>query len=452
MDIMKRGNEKEFSFIQEKVVSRRKHRTKRLLLSIAATLILAVIFGIVARIAFIKSDSLLFHLFGLDEAQRHELLFPSSDPDETGTAVGLTPTPMPTTSVTPTGNDKDEEKVPPVEKPEPTIIEQKIDATLQDLQNIYSDIKSLSNTISHSLTTVTAVESGVDWFNDEYEKRKSTTGIVIGEDNVDLLVLTSLDKVENADNIEVKFYGNVTVPGVLWNYDKDYNLAVIAVELKNIPEDQLKHIEKADLGESYGISVGDFILALGNPNGYTGSMEMGIITSKGSTVYVTDNSLDLFNTDITDTPESDGIIVNVYGEVIGIITHTLKEDLNTNINTAIGISKLKPIISSLANKTDRIYFGIQGLDIPTNFLEENGIESGIYITDVYSDSPAFEAEICQGDIITSVNNTKVKSMNGFNKILNNYKAGEKVEIIIQRKSKQVLKEMKFEVVLEKKGK
>lgn len=452
MDTMKRGNEKEFSFIQEKVVSRRKHRIKRFMLSIAATLVLAVIFGIVARIAFIKSDSLLFHLLGLDEAQRQQILFPSNGPDEAGAAIGLTPTPIPSISIAPTNGASETVDEKKEEKPQPTIIEQKIDATLGDLQSIYSDIKELAGEINHSLTTVTAVESGVDWFNNEYEKRKSTTGVIIGENNVDILILTNLDKVENADNIEVKFYGDVTASGVLWNYDKEYNLAVIAVELKSIPEDKLEHIVKADLGESYGVAVGDFVMALGSPNGYAGSMEIGMITSKGSLVYVTDNSLDLFTTNITDTPESAGILINEYGDIIGVITQTLKEDTNSNISTVIGISKLKPVISSLANKTDRIYFGIQGMDIPEDFLEQEGLENGIYVTDIHSDSPALDAGICQGDIITAVNNTKVKSMNGFNRILNTHSVGEKVTITIQRKSKQVLKEMEVDVVLQKKSK
>ena len=451
MDIMKRGNEKEFSFIQEKVVSRKKHRIKRFLFSFATTLVLAVIFGFVARIVFIKSDSIVFHLLGLDELKRQEILFPSNGPDDTGTIVGLTPTPKPTISVAPTVTDhKEDDTIKVDEKPKPTIIEQKIEATVKDLQTIYGDIKKLADTLRCSLTTVTAVESGVDWFNDEYEKRKSTTGIVIGENNVDVLILTNLDSVESADNIEVEFDGGLIVSGVIWNYDKDYNLAVIAVELKNIPEEQLESIESVDLGESYSLSVGDFILALGSPNGYTNSMEVGMVTSKGSTVYVTDNSLDLFNTDITDTSQSSGIIVNVSGEVVGIITQSLKEDKTSTISTAIGITKLKPIINALANKTDRIYFGIQGMDIPDSFLEDEGLENGIYVTEVHSNSPAFDAGIYQGDIITAVNNIKVISMNGFNKILNTYKVGDKVVITVQRKSKQVLKEIQLDVVLQKK--
>ena len=238
---------------------------------------------------------------------------------------------------------------------------------------------------------------------------------------------------------------------MLWNYDKDYNLAVIAEELKNIPAEQFENIKSVDLGESYPLAVGDFILALGSPNGYTGSMEIGMVTSKGSTVYVTDNSLDLFYTDITDTPQSSGIIVNISGEVVGIITQSLKEDKDSNISTAIGITKLKPIIDSLANKTDRIYFGIQGMDIPASFLEEESLENGIYVTEVHSNSPAFEAGIYQGDIITAVNNIKVISMNGFNKILNSNKVGDKVVITVQRKSKQVLKEIQLEVILQKKA-
>lgn len=466
MDTMKRGPQNEFNFIQEKVVSRRKNKIRRFLISLGTTLFLAVIFGVVARVVFIKSETFLFGLFGIDETDRPQVSFPSNVPD--GIEPGqLSPTPEPTITPAPTPTiaaDDKEEDPNSTETTEPndgtgedsnsnvTVIEQMIEPTIENYLTMYSEVKQLATTCNYSLATVTAVESGVDWFNETYETRKSITGIVVFEDNVDVLVLTSLDKVKNADSIEVMFSGNISIPGVVWDYDSDYNLAVIAVDSSKIPEKQRGLIKKADFGESYDLTTGAPILALGNPNGYMGSMEIGMVTSKGSAVYVTDNKLDLFNTDITDTPESDGIIVNLKGEVVGIITRTFKEGLNANISTAIGITRLKPIIWSLINKTDRIYFGILGEDMPLSVLQDIKIENGIYVTEVIPDSPAFEAGLRQGDIITAKDEVKVNSMSGFSTLINAHAVEDTVTITVQRKSKNVLKEMEFKVTLKAKNK
>lgn len=476
MNTVKHGPEKEFSFIQEKVVTRKKNKFRKFLLSFGITLFLAVIFGVVARITFIKSGTLLFTLFGLDEVERQQLLIPSDYPQDSESAgtsgqepeVSGTPDTQKDSEQKPTvgqetNNDKDPEtdttgegeKSSEEEQQEQkntiTYVEQKVDATIEDYQNMYLELKKLANQCSYSLATVTAVESGVDWFNDSYETRQTTTGIVIGENNVDMLVLTTLDKVLNADALEVTFSGNTSMEGKLWDYDEDYNLAVIAVELKSIPAQQLSMITPAEFGESYTLSIGTPIIALGNPNGYSGSMELGMITSKGSTYSVVDSKLDLFNSDITNNELSGGVIINLNGEIIGIITNTLKEDLNENISTAIGITRIKSMIESLANKKDRVLFGIKGEDIPITVLQEVGIENGIYVTEVVTDSPAFEAGIRQGDIITLMNESKVNSITSFSTLINEQLVGDTVKVTVQRMSKQVLKEMEFEVILQKKN-
>lgn len=472
MKTVKQEPEKEFSFIQEKVAPKRKKKLRRFLISLAATIFLAVVFGVVGRFAFIKSGTLIYKILGMDETERQQVMIPSSNPEgmnsaqtsltpePTGTAAIVKPTGSasnePTGTVNSSGNNQTNNNTDngtgnnSDDKSEVKVVEKKIDATILDYQNMYSELKKLANTCNYSLATVTAVESGVDWFDDTYETRKSTTGIVIGENHVDMLVLTSLDKVKSADSIEVTFSGTISVEGKLWDYDSDYNLAVIAVELKSIPSQQLAQIQTAVLGESSTLSVGTPILALGNPNGYTGSMELGMITSKDSIFYITDNRLDLFNTDITDNENSDGIIVNLRGEIIGIITHTLKEDLNANINTVIGITKLKPIIEMLANKTDRVYFGIRGEDIPAKVLKEIDVQHGIYVNEVLTDSPAFNAGIRQGDIITMLDDSSVSTINGFNTILNTYGTDDTVKVTVKRMSKQELKDKEFSVTLMKK--
>lgn len=328
--------------------------------------------------------------------------------------------------------------------------DQKIEADITDFISIYSDVKKLATKVSSSILNITAVTSGVDWFNDPYESRKTTTGIVIADNGTELLLLASLDKIQEANLIEVEISASLSVEASVLDYDSDVNLAIVAVPLSKIPEATLKLINRADLGESYTITTGSPIMALGSPNGHAGSIELGIITSKGSSAYIVDNRLDLFNTSITDNEYSDGVIVNMQGQIIGIITHTLKEGMNEDISTAIGISKIMPIIQRLVNQKDRIYFGIQGEDIPKNILKQAGITGGIYVNEVEAGSPALEAGIKNGDMIVEVGGASISSMTNFYNTISSYNVKDTVKVKVRRQSQGSFKDVEVTVVLAKK--
>ncbi len=459
MDTNSTKPENEFKFIQEKVIPRRKNKIKKILLMIIGTICLATIFGFVARIVFIKSEGFINKLLGIDTTQRAEILFPSEPPEDLGeitqtpgqsnqNLANVTPenTPVVTPMVTPNITI---EPTPSIAQ-EPTVIEQKIPATISDYERILLDIKKVASSVNNSLVTITAIENKEDWADEPFESKKTATGIILGENSAELMILTDYSMVKEANEIEITFSSGVVVRGELWNYDKDYNLAVIAIKLKDITPTQLSVIKTADLGESYSLTVGSAIIGLGQPNGNANSMEVGMITGKGNSYYIMDNRLDLFTTDITNTIDSNGVIVSMDGKIVGIITQILKDESETSISTAVGISRLKSVIEKLTNKYDRILLGVTGQDIPTSVLESYELEAGIYVTKVLQDSPAFNGDIRQGDIITGINDYTVASIINFNSILNNYKPGETIKVSVARQSKGELKEVKLSVTLSKK--
>lgn len=468
-----------YTFIQEKIMPKKKKRLKRFAAAFFGTVVLACIFGVVAQIVFVCSEPWILKLFGRDQdSGRQQVVLPSGEPassntgqsedpsgqgenpsgtspdsqDHTEASEGtgiVTGTPLPgdqsDIEILPTTSPEDE-----TEEDETVIIEQRVEADITDYISIYSDVRKLISQVSSSILTVTAVTNGVDWFNYPYEERETTSGVVLADNGTDLLILASLDRIENADRIEIEINSSLSVEGTVLDYDRDVNLAIIAVPLASIPEVTLNLINKAELGESYTITVGTPILAVGSPNGHEGSAELGIITSKGSSVYIVDNRLDLFNTDITDNEYSDGIIVNMQGQVIGIITHTLKEGLNEEISTAIGISKIMPIIQRLVNNEDRIYFGIHGEDLPEEILEQAGIENGIYVNEVEAGSPALQAGIMSGDMIVRIGNTPITSMTTFYNTISTYNVRDSVQVLVRRQSQGSFRDVTVTVELAKK--
>ena len=445
----------EFSFLTEKIVPKKRRKFKKFLGFFLMTVFLAVLFGLIARYVFIKSGSFFYKALGIEpdsfltEGGRKPIALPniSEPPAPTATpkvsvtaSPSITPTePLPTPTPAPTKNPEIGESVLATKT-----------ADLEDYINIMSDIRKLAADIDRSLLKVRAVKEDVNWLSENYDRTQEVPGLIVADNDVELLLLCDYNKVQDADSLQVVLATNVTVNAKLYSYDTECNLAVLAVKLKEIPDTYYEELVPANLGESNVVYSGMPILALGNPNGYSGSMEIGFITSRNSVVYITDNRLDLFHMDITNAQNSGGIVVNLRGEVIGIITTSLKNHLNTDISTAIGITKLKPIILQLLNGNDRVYFGIRGEDVPIEVLSKMNLSNGIYVTDVKADSPAALSGVKIGDVITKVDDSVVYSVNGFADILSSYQIDDGAEFTIHRKTKNEIRETNLEVWFQKK--
>lgn len=442
MENKNQANNSDYQFIREKVVSRKKNRLKKMLFISAFTIFLAILFGIVARLVFLCADDPLKRFLGIAE--------PSPTPNVTPTPIHTpspTPTLAPSNSPTPTPDIID---IVTPEPPTPTIYketdQERAERVLSDYAAVFSALQQIETKVKKSIVTVEAVENGVDWLDNTYEMKSQTPGIILKKTKVYLLVLVSLDRIQSASEIIVNI-GDRQCTANLWNYDTDCNLAVIQVDLTGVSPQHFDLLQEAVIGDSSLPRVGTPILVLGSPNGYIGSFELGMVTSRGSVYYITDNSVDLFNTNTTDSASGDGVIVNLSGEVIGIITRTLKENLNQSLCTAIGNTKLKGILEQLISKEKRIYFGIRGEDIPLASLQEASLSNGIYITDVLADSPASEAGIKTGDILLKVNGTNVYSYSGFHRLLSTHSIGEELNVTIQRTGRLGPKLVELKVVL-----
>lgn len=461
------NKDNKFSFIQEQITSKKKSRWKRMLLSLGWTIVLACVFGIIASVAFCISVPKLSKLLNVNQDKK-TVEFPTITPDEenknnvnpnsddlegdqdiTVNNSGQNSDNKSSSGEDPNNQGANEEEV---HTPDTVVIEKPIEADVEDYSNMYTELRTIANNVGKSMVTVRCVSKGVDWFNNEYEAIKVTSGVIVADNGSELIILVSLDKIQEANSIKVTFFNSIEAEAILQSYDTDLNIAAIAVKLKDIPEQNRKDIKPATLGESFALVVGTPIIALGNPNGYVGSMELGMITSKGNSAYITDNKVELFNTDINDNKNADGVIINLKGEVIGIITKVLKDEVNENVNTVIGISRIKKIIESLVNNKERVYFGIKGMDMTTEALEKVGITNGVSVTEVKPDSPALEAGLKSGDIILSVNEAPISSMNSFYNIISLYEPKTPININIKRGTKNIEKDLTLEVILERKDK
>lgn len=417
-DISTQGEQ--YTFIQETIGKKKRTKTKRLLF----TLVSAVLFGIVSGLVFCLSVSMIAKLCKID---RELIRFQSLE------QAGTTSTPAPTTTIAPSQTPQPSATAQPVQTQGPTIIET-IPGDMKDYISIYNELASVAKSVNRSIVTVTSVKSGMDVFNNPSENTKQSYGLVIANNGKELLILVNSNRIESANYLKVTFGQTVTVEASLYNSREELGIAIVAVQLTKIPNEVLETTVIAQFGESTSLNTGSPVIALGNPNGYMYSVQYGFVSNSVNLAYYTDGCVDLVNTTIPYNENGEGIIVNTSGKVVGIITNqaSFKQDLNKNINTCLGISKLRTVIEEMVNDSPRMHFGIVANDINQEIADKIGISSGIYVMEVKQDSPAYIAGLKKGDVITRMNTMNMNNVNAFSSYLAMRKANEEVKVTIIR--------------------
>lgn len=464
---------REYQFINEQIVPKRKSKWKKRLGTAGFTLVLAVIFGVVAQAVFLLAEAPLREILGLKENGRQEIELPT--PTQAVKPTKTPVTPVPTETVTPEPTKAPEVTSQPPDQtgqitPEPVPTGAGEEVLLPDDKNpetgdgttegiygdwysyamFYREIAEIAEEAARSIVAIDAVEISVDWFQETYETRTSTTGLILGNDEIDLLILTSLEPVAAADAIEVQLGGEV-VEGRIFASDADYDLAVVAVPLEHISKKIQEQIQVGKLGFEQDIKKGSPVVALGAPNGYQNSIEFGMITGFGGSVLVADGEVPYFTTNLNDYEQGHGFIVNLDGEVLGMITHTHKGNADDGVSTAISLDALRDIIVKLLNNAEILYFGICGENLPPALREASGVPDGVYVKEVKTASPALAAGIKSGDVLVSAGGTRLNSLRDFTKVLLGAKLKEPLEVKLLRTTGDGVKEVTLSVMPAKKA-
>ncbi len=279
--------------------------------------------------------------------------------------------------------------------------------------------------------------------NDSYQQEVtgSGSGIIISQNNNELLIVTNNHVVEDANEINVTFNDKSTSSATIKGTDADYDLAVISVKLSDISQETKDKIAVATLGDSNKLQLGQPAVAIGNALGYGQSVTVGYISALEREVQMTDNTMTLIQTDAAINPgNSGGALLDMNGNVIGINSAKYSDTDVEGMGYAIPISDATPIIEDLINHTSnaqsrQAYLGITGRDVTDSYSQSFGLPSGIYISKVTSGSPADKAGMQAGDIITKFNGNEVKTMSSLQAKLKARKPGETVEVTVQRQQR-----------------
>ena len=338
--------------------------------------------------------------------------------------------------------DPEDTTVPPIEE-----ITTEIPSTvpidnekLNDYMGYYKALKSVADKAGLSVVTVTAARQGVDFFNSTYQNIADEYGIVISSDSTGYYILTEYSLVKNSENIQVTYYDKTVDTAEFVAGDTTTDMAVIKTGSLNTA------VVPVQFGNSDAVLKGDLLVATGKLYGFNGTIGYGIATGVNNSVNDTDSIYRLINTDINGTATSNGVILNLHGEVVGIITMAYNSD-NTNFITAYAINDVRNLMQNLVNKKSMPYLGIKGQTVTDEIAATNKIPKGIYISAVETNSPAYKSGIQSGDVITQINGTGINNMESFMIQLEKSNPGDNVNVTIKRRGREDYKEIEFNLVL-----
>lgn len=320
-----------------------------------------------------------------------------------------------------------------------------------------------------SLVTIStmSVEEMQSFFggSQKYQVQGAGSGVIIGQNDTELLIATNNHVVSGATSLSVGFIDETVVEAAIKGTDADNDLAVVAVQTSDIPEDTQKQLKVATIGSSDELALGDQIVAIGNALGYGQSVTAGYVSAKNRTLELSDGTNTFTSTDLIqidaaiNSGNSGGALFNMKGELVGIneakSSSTSSGATVDNMGYAIPIDKAEPILKQLMTEETKIaysedeqgYLGITAANVTSEYSQMYDMPEGVGITSVVSGGPAEQGGLQKGDIITKIAGTTVSDFDDLQNELRYHKSGETIEITYERADNGTYKENTANVTL-----
>ncbi|MCI5602596.1 MAG: trypsin-like peptidase domain-containing protein [Lachnospiraceae bacterium] len=339
-------------------------------------------------------------------------------------------------------------------------------------ETVITDVSGVVKNVMPSVVAITStqlVQSGYsgslyDYYfgngnsnNNQYEEQTGAgSGIIIGQNDTELLIVTNNHVVEGADSLQIQFIDDETVDAAIKGTDSEKDLAVVAVKLSDVKKSTLEQIKVATLGDSDKLEVGEGTIAIGNALGYGQSVTTGVVSALNREVQYENRTMKLIQTNAAINPgNSGGALLNSKGEVIGINAAKYSSSSVEGMGFAIPVSSVKDVIENLMNKETltkvdsdkKGYLNIYGRDVTSTLSETYSVPTGVYVIEVMEGGAADKAGIEKSNVITKINGESVSSMEDLQSKLEYYEKGTEVTLTIQYAKGNEYKEKEVKVTL-----
>ena len=431
-------NQNNTDFLKE-TIKQRPLNKRKLVRRTLITAAMAVIFGMVACFTFLLLEPVISNRLYPEEEPEAIVFEEETEENE----------------ILPEDMIADESQMQPEETEPPALEDEQIAQGLSEMQlgtndylTLYNEMNKVAREVQRSIVTVVGVTSDVSWLDNEYENEGVVSGVVVADNGKELLILSNIRSIKDAEVLKVAFSDGSEYEAEMKKRDNNTGFAIISIPKSAMKESTVTIAKPVSLGSSAGSSlVGIPVIAVGRPVGTEGSLCYGNITSTGNNIALPDSNYKYLTTDIYGSTSASGIIINLKGQIVGMIDTSYNASDMKNMISAVGITELKKVVESLSNNKDIAYFGVYGVDVTKEANEEMGVPFGAYILEIDMDSPAMNAGIQSGDIIVRVGEKEIPNYVSLVETLLTFKPEETVAVGLMRQGPEGYIEMEVEAVL-----
>lgn len=420
-ELMKREKR---AFIKEQTASNKKNQRKKMGYRILFVLLAAVLFGAVSSLIFVWSTGWLTRHISTGEGDVVQNEGESPEPEP------ATPSPKPVNQASNKG-------------------EKTVTLRHKDIERISYLMEEYAKEETHSIVTVSLVRTATDWFDNPAISSKSTYGVVLRKKENQIYVLTEASILGSEDRLNITIDGEITVMAKVLASSKNVGIAILQASLKDVDKEIRDEVRAAKLGDSSALEIAETVVLFGKSNGHLHSVEWGNITTNRLEAGVTDRKYSLYQVNVPQCEDGAGVALNLKGEIIGLLTTDYEKEAGKTETVFIGIRDLKSDIYRLLEGKSLHYLGIKGADMTKQAIEELDARPGVYVTEVEANSPAYEAGMRNGDVITAIGEKEIISIYELNEALQSDIVDKAVNATVIRTSGKHIREMNLEVVCSK---
>ena len=392
---------------------KKKYSNHRILRRVLILICFAIVFGFIASVTFLLAQPFVSDMIYPTENEQEVIVLPA-EVDE------ILP------------EDMIQEEIIPEQETVPDDVV--LNLSEAEYMELYDSMYDVAMEAKRSVVTVSGLTSDVDWFDNSFESRGEASGLIVAEGEKELLILVEDDVVNEAEQIRVTFCNGEQIEATLKEKNKDVGFAVVSVPHSSINEATKDIIQVATCTSNGADLAGMPVIAIGSPDGYTGSISYGMITSAGYLVQRTDNNFHLMKTDIYGSESATGVLFNLKGQAIGMIYQEETSSEMQNCIVGIGMSDLRDMTATMSNGNKYSMAGIIGMDVSEEAHEELGVPYGAFVTEVVIGSPAMNAGIQSGDVIVNISADSVTFFSDYTKALYSFNPDTDVVFTIMRQS------------------
>lgn len=413
---MGENEKKEFHFINEQIKKKPFYRHKWFTRGVAS-IALALIFGVAAGVMFAIVQPWASNQFGKpDEPTQIVMVQEETHDQESDTKNGQTEQ---------SSEDGKAEAQTHGSSDESDAID--------EYREHYDQMKNVVDAAENSLVKIKSYVAKMDWFSESYENVTETSGLVFRVDSNWLYILTSSRFIKSAQQITVTFPSGEIADAAVRRQDTVTELAILEIPVKSIKESTIQSISAISIKGISSVEKGEPVIAVGSPMGYTDSINYGMITSIAQCEDV-DGEYKVIATDMPASDLSYGFLLNLDGNMVGIVAQKFKQTGAADTLVALGISDISYLLETLAAGRSLPYTGVVGKSVSADVAEHFNVPYGIYVKKVNTDSPAMYAGLQAADVITEINGEQIGSMSEYESILRKYQEGDTLKIKVRRKS------------------